>query len=302
MTRTVWGSGAVVFGLALFGCSGSTTFRASNDGGETGGASSGGAASGGGGGGGAGGASAGGAGATGGLGGAGAGGAGATGGLGGSGGGVSCLTSTGSVDLRYRGCSADADCIARTLPTCCGSDTIVGFSRAAVCTVPQLSCGGLGCAKSIYPVADDGKMVNPGEIVVATCDASSSGGRICRTHVTPVVGDAGSSSCGTTSCGGSQLCIHPPTSVGGPAPLCVPALDGGQCPQGTAYQSFCGGGSGSGGCVEIYVPPPPFCIDVPPGCGSTVTCACLPSGTCGGGADFCQTVTGHDVTCVNLAP
>jgi hypothetical protein len=304
MTRTVWGLGALSCGLLIVGCSGTTVSRAPGDGGTGGGTTgSGGAAAGGAG---AGGAATGGAGAGGASsGGASSGGAssGGAGGAasGGAGGVPSCLTAAGAVDPRFRQCSTDADCTGRTLPSCCGSDTVVGLSKTATCSVPAVSCGGLGCAHFVVPTAEDGQSPKPGEIIVASCEASSGGARACRTRVAQGAGDAGSTACGTKTCGTGQLCIHPPTSVGGAVPPCEPPLDAGGCPAGTAFRSYCGG-SPTGGCVAIYVPPPPFCIDTPTGCGAAVTCSCIPNGTCGGGADFCQTVTGHDVTCVNLAP
>jgi hypothetical protein len=112
--------------------------------------------------------------------------------------------------------------------------------------------------------------------------------------------DGGLLACEATTCSSDELCVHPPTSVGGPQRLCVPALDGGTCPEGTEWTPSCpGGGSG---CVEIYVPPPAYCASLPPTCGATPTCGCLPADVCGGAPDLCSSVSGRDVHCVNLAP
>ncbi|HVU02690.1 MAG TPA: hypothetical protein VHE30_13105 [Polyangiaceae bacterium] len=226
----------------------------------------------------------------------------ATGGVSGSGGvatggsgGVpnSCFRPDGSLSPGYTHCTTDSECGQRLVPTCCGSDLLVGMRSDSTCVVPGIDCGGLGCAKFLEPRTDDGNTVPEGSAADAWCDNGT-----CHTRL---VRDAGAPDCGGSTCGAAELCIHPPTSVGGPAPECVPPVDGGACPPGTAYQAFCVG-SASGGCVQVYVPPPPYCAGIPAGCGATVDCSCIPQNLCGGGADFCQSVEGHTVTCVNLAP
>ena len=66
---------------------------------------------------------------------------------------------------------------------------------------------------------------------------------------------SGPFACGTSTCTGDQICIHP--CCGGAPPPCIPLDDGGTCPSGTTYSPSCGG---SGGCVEPpCTPPPPYC-------------------------------------------
>lgn len=65
--------------------------------------------------------------------------------------------------------------------------------------------------------------------------------------------------CGTTTCSGDQICIHP--CCGGAPPPCEPLDDGGTCPAGYVFSNQCWNGNGSSsGCVPPpCTPPPPYC-------------------------------------------
>lgn len=280
MTTRAWMIGVA---LSSFGCGGSASSAGTPpDGGHAGTSSAGGASS-------AGGKSSAGGRSSGGAGGA------SGAGSGGSSGTASCLDASRSVLPAAKRCATDSECGQITVPTCCGSDGVVGIRKDANCTVPGVGCNGLGCAKFTEPMAEDGQTQGAGETIESHCVSGA-----CKTRV--VSADAGArATCGSRICAANQVCVHPPTSVGGAVPQCVPATDAAACPAGTQWQSFCGGSAG-GGCIQIYVPPPSFCVDIPPACGPTLACACFPSNLCGGGADFCNSVTGHDLRCINLAP
>ena len=100
--------------------------------------------------------------------------------------------------------------------------------------------------------------------------------------------------CGSETCGARQFCVHLGAPGFRPVPWCVPPLAGGACPAGTELAPYCNG-SEDGGCVETYDPPPavPRCIDIPPECETTITCACA-IGVCGRGCDY---VLGRDAYC-----
>src|SRR5262245_46616727 len=72
-------------------------------------------------------------------------------------------------------------------------------------------------------------------------DPGSSGGRDAGGGSDAAAdADAGMAvKCGTATCTGGQLCVHPPTSVGGPPPQCLPATDAGACPAGTQFEPSC---------------------------------------------------------------
>ena len=144
------------------------------------------------------------------------------------GGGVSCLGAAGVIALPFKACNTTSDCTQVRVPTCCGSDGMSGIARTATCTIPSIDCSGLGCAKFLFPMADDGQTTENGGTIDVRCEPSDAGTRLCRTFVTQA--DAGSTACGATTCAADELCIHPPTSVGGPAPPCIPTDDAGQCP------------------------------------------------------------------------
>ena len=78
--------------------------------------------------------------------------------------------------------------------------------------------------------------------------------------------------CGDASCPSDQFCF---TAGGGPAPRCLPQLDGGVCPPGT--QEGCGmAPSLDRGCLEINIWT--SCQSLPATCSSGDPCTCL----CGG--------------------
>jgi len=109
-------------------------------------------------------------------------------------------------------------------------------------------------------------------------------------------GTGGSALCGARACASSELCVHP--SCGGTAPRCDPVPDGGQCPTGWTYKSFCNTSPSPGpGCEEPpCTPPAPFCTTRPASCGATVTCSCLPNNVCQNGGG-CGLISGGDVIC-----
>jgi hypothetical protein len=65
--------------------------------------------------------------------------------------------------------------------------------------------------------------------------------------------------CGTSTCDGDQICIHP--CCGGAAPVCEPLEDGGTCPSGYVLSTQCYnlGGSTTGCQAPPCTPPPPYC-------------------------------------------
>jgi hypothetical protein len=218
---------------------------------------------------------------------------------GGGGPGPACLGSDNMVRRELKYCNHDEDCSEVLIGSCCSGNLIAGVTRGKTCTPPDLQgCSQLGCPGSTNDSAEDGNTSTTGTIVVTCASVGDGGSGECRTQVAPQFSRI---PCGTAICGLGMACLHPPTSVGGPAPICVEPLDGGACPAGTAMQSFCNGRAG-GGCVAVYTPPPPSCIPVPPACAEGVTCACFSPSVCGGGANVCNGVSGRDVTCVNLAP
>jgi hypothetical protein len=115
-------------------------------------------------------------------------------------------------------------------------------------------------------------------------------------------GTGGSLTCGTETCTGTQICVHPACGGGTPS-QCMPVGDGGQCLTGWTLSTTCAGLGGQGvGCMPPpCTPPAPFCADIPASCSGAPTCGCLPSLICnqpsgqpGGGCGF---VTNRQVTC-----
>jgi hypothetical protein len=111
-------------------------------------------------------------------------------------------------------------------------------------------------------------------------------------------GAGGAAACGCTS---GEICVRP--SCGGTALACIAVPDGGLCPSGYTYNSFCtsiefSSGPGPGCQPPPCTPPPSYCLAVPASCGSPVTCSCLPSNVCqGGGA--CGLISAGEVLCVS---
>jgi hypothetical protein len=118
-------------------------------------------------------------------------------------------------------------------------------------------------------------------------------------------GAAGSLACGTATCTGTQVCVHPACGGGTPPP-CSPVGDGGQCAPGWTYSSSCASLTppttlGPGCYPPACTPPAPFCADVPSTCSGGPSCNCLPAMICqppggpsGGG---CAIVIGREVFC-----
>src|SRR5438477_5366269 len=50
-------------------------------------------------------------------------------------------------------------------------------------------------------------------------------------------------SCGTSTCGGDEVCVHP--CCGGAPPMCEPLDDGGTCPDGYTISNQCWNNGGS---------------------------------------------------------
>ena len=89
--------------------------------------------------------------------------------------------------------------------------------------------------------------------------------------------DASTEPCGSATCAGDQVCVHP--CCGGAAPQCVMPDDAGTCPPGTSMGPCFGAGGMQFGCSTQCTPPPPFCAPRPTsGCQGN-TCAPCPSGS-----------------------
>ena len=114
-------------------------------------------------------------------------------------------------------------------------------------------------------------------------------------------GTGGATVCGTRACTIGEICVRP--SCGGTALPCIPVPDGGQCPSGYTYRSFCANvgtapGPGPGCEPPPCTPPAPYCFTVPASCGTTVTCSCLPANVCQGGGS-CGLISGGEVLCLS---
>jgi hypothetical protein len=171
-----------------------------------------------------------------------------------------CLGPGGQLLSELKQCLRDSDCTTLQVPTCCGSDQVVGIHVGEHCTVPSIDCSGLGCAKFVYPMAEDGKTTEGGGRITAGCEVGDSGEGTCRSFVAAAV-DAGTTPCGSQTCADNQVCALPPNN--GPPPT-----------------------------------GPAFCVDIPAGCAAPLQCSCFASSVCGGGALFCYSVTGHLMQCL----
>jgi hypothetical protein len=195
-----------------------------------------------------------------------------------------------------RQCAQDSDCTILTAATCCGADRARGIAKAqasayAGCfALPSGPCG--GCAEYLGYLTDTGKTTpylgtatQPIDLVSVQCVA-----HLCTTDVVvpptdagqdvpsavDTARDAGSQSCGTTTCHSGQACV---LRSGGPAPLCQALGDGG-CPPGLVYAASCYtpsmGVQVIPGCTEPA--PGPGCVDLPDACGDLCNCICPPVG------------------------
>jgi hypothetical protein len=212
---------------------------------------------------------------------------GGSGGIGGTGGGsasssgISCFDSSGAIATAAKACTLASDCKQAVAPACCGAIMEVGLAKSSSCRFPALTCGNLGCASFTYQRGEDGKYTDQGGTIGLECVSGQ-----CKTFVMPggadaaadggpsaldTAGDAGSQSCGSTTCHSGQACV---LVSPGPVPRCQAPVDGG-CPFGLVYAAFCGGGylpALSPGCTDPA--PAPFCRDLPDGCDGLCDCAC----------------------------
>jgi hypothetical protein len=107
--------------------------------------------------------------------------------------------------------------------------------------------------------------------------------------------DAGSFTCGASTCTASQLCVA--RQCGGGPVQCMEQTDGG-CPPGW-HSEICPGGpfKNRSACVpDLCTPPAPECIDMPSGCASTPNCMCLDQTSICQSVG-CQSVVARHVTC-----
>jgi hypothetical protein len=193
-----------------------------------------------------------------------------------------------------RQCTQDSDCTILTAATCCGADNARGIAKtqasayAGCFALPPGACSGLGCAEYLGYLTDTGKTTpflgtdtQPIDLVSVRCV-----GHLCTTDVVvpptdvgqdvpsavDTAWDAGSQSCGSTTCHSGQACV---LRSGGPAPLCQALGDGG-CPPGLVYAASCRdpatGDQVSPGCTEPA--PAPGCVDLPDACSGDL-CNCL---------------------------
>jgi hypothetical protein len=64
--------------------------------------------------------------------------------------------------------------------------------------------------------------------------------------------------CGSTTCAGDELCMHP--CCGGAPPPCVAADDAGTCPYGNGGLGYCSNYTTATPCTPApCTPPPPYC-------------------------------------------
>jgi hypothetical protein len=135
---------------------------------------------------------------------------------------------------------------------------------------------------------------------------SNSGGStlgVGGSHGGGSTGNGGSTAfpaCGTQTCTSNQICVHP-SCGGGIAPACIMLNDGGLCPSGWTYSSFCNNllSSGPGCRPPPCVNPPAFCASIPAGCGNAITCGCLPTNVCSGSGSCGLIQNGTDVVCMS---
>jgi hypothetical protein len=137
-------------------------------------------------------------------------------------------------------------------------------------------------------VANTGGTLGTGGDLVGLGGTQTTGGATGSTAV-----------CDAQPCASNQLCVHPGCGSGVP-PACSALNDAGACPSGWTYSSSCYNLPAAGpGCLPpACVPPPAFCVDIPAGCGSPITCSCLPPNICTGDGGCGLIENGTDVVCV----
>jgi hypothetical protein len=199
-----------------------------------------------------------------------------------------CLDSTGAVSPTMKACTTASDCKQATIPTCCGSDLVVGVANAASCAFPVPNCSGLGCAKSSSPRAEDGNTVGQRGILVVDCSAG-----LCTSRVN---GQGGSGGAAGDTGGAGGTAGHDGSIVDSGTGACN---SDGDC----VFRSSAGC---CGACLAVGDPVP---APIPCGarCATFSTCACV-NGHCAVGTlplnascetahDLCQVDTKCCVTC-----
>jgi hypothetical protein len=200
-----------------------------------------------------------------------------------------------------KGCVLDGDCTTATIRTCCGSDLAVGLAKTASCTFPTPNCSGLGCAKMLYPRAEDGVTGDANSTVTVRCSAS-----LCKSFVVWPPGAGGASGSGSTSGAGGaagaggMIGSGGATSTGGATGRDASAGDAstGACTTDSDCVFRANAGC-CGKCLAVSDPVPPT-IPCGAACSAYTTCACV-NGQCAVGTlpvnSACQ--TSHDLCQVN---
>jgi hypothetical protein len=198
-----------------------------------------------------------------------------------------------------KSCTSAADCMAALIPQQCCSTVVVGVNRSETA---GLAAGNILCRDDYLDPCDcagDRRVTEEGQVSIPLADGGTPE-ILIDCVMSRCTARTLQSSCGDGVCSTGEICVHPPTSLGGPQPLCAAHPDGGVCPAGTQFAQCCGGQCG-GGCIIPYVPPPPSCIAISGTCDAAIACSCLPDNICGGNANICQSVQGRDVYCINTA-
>jgi hypothetical protein len=220
-----------------------------------------------------------------------------SGGVTNGGAGLSCVAPDGSVQDEFRSCLIDSDCGVFVQPTCCQTERVIGVAKYLMCVAtPPDRCSAVDCESYDGFQTDDGqRTLNFTEIAVF-CHFSTSAAGSCQTTLIggnmdePLV-------CGATACDSGELCVHR-SARGGPPPRCVPVPADGVCPTDTEYRAEC---YSEPGCIELLIEPEPQCAAMPPGCGASAGCSCLPPELCGA-PQTCKSVGGNHVYCMDESP
>jgi hypothetical protein len=102
-----------------------------------------------------------------------------------------CFGDSGKLVPEAKACNgSDSDCFALHVVTCCGPDLSIGLAKAAAdyaacfkqATGPD-ACRGLGCAKQLATLAEDGQTTEMGGAPVARCVMLATGSE-CATQIT----------------------------------------------------------------------------------------------------------------------
>ncbi len=212
-------------------------------------------------------------------------------------GGIGGMASCGMPTLDDRRCLIDSDCrLSSAGVACCGPVRLYGVANAAACVRDPVAC----IAECLGPqwVTDTLEATYAIDDIQVRCEIGEPGAGVCVSFVDleppppPLY-------CDGVLCMPEDVCVHY-AAPGGPAPRCEPLFDGGTCPANTKLD-VCPE-TGSLGCVEERLPPPPQCVPAGSSCGDPVGCDCLPADICGGLPGQCGGVMGRDVLCVDLSP